>query len=123
MVAIESDAAVVAEEFGFDGPVRSPHEAIGAVGVAEAGDHGEDVGVGIGEFRERPGVGDFEVEVWVARERAQECEAAWVVDGTVGHVVDDGGERGEPVEQGNDVRQEAGSWGRGGLRSASREAA
>ena len=98
MVAIESDALLVAQQLWFDGPIGSPHETVHAEGIAQTSDHCGHIGIRVGLSGEGPRVGDFDVEVWIAGEGLQELKALRVVDGAVGHVVDDCGETGELVQ-------------------------
>ena len=57
------------------------------------------VGVGVGLFRKRPHVGDFDEDLWVACEREQQIELVRAVERTVGHVVDNDDEVGVLLDE------------------------
>jgi len=103
VLAVELDGFCVRELFERDGPVGATHEPRRAEGLAEAFDLWDGVGEGVGVGGERPEVGDFDEDLWIAREGEQEVELVRLVDGAVRHVIDDDGKIGILLDEGFDV--------------------
>ena len=77
-----------------DGPVCSPHQAIGAEGGMQAFHIFKSVGEGELLFGDGPGMGDLHKHVWVTLEGKKLVEFFGLANGRVGHMIDDQGEAG-----------------------------